>query len=58
MKRQGLNITLKQIRELYIDLLNEALKFPEEDMGKRKFIINITNKEGLSDTWEIEGWRK
>ncbi len=54
MKRQGLTISLKEIEKLFKDLIKEGLKFPDEGIWNRKFQINIINKEGLSDTWEID----
>lgn len=53
MKRQGLIITLKELRKLEIELL-ENFSLKEKVDEDRKFQINIINKEGLSDTWEIE----
>ncbi len=56
MKRQGLIITLNQLHNLIDELTEEFewdgnTKITDDD---RKFQINIINKEGLSDTWEIE----
>lgn len=54
MKRQGLIVTLKQLRKLELELLEE---FPltEKVDDERKFQINIINKTPeCSDTWEIE----
>jgi len=60
MKRQGLNLSINELRELADDLENEQRQINSEleieniiDLAKR-WLINIINKEGLSDTWEIE----
>lgn len=60
MKRQGLNISIGQLTKLKQELIDEALELNKElgiplpvDYDK-KWLINIINKEGLSDTWEIE----
>lgn len=55
-KRQGLIITINQLYDLIEKLDNEfewdgPCKYTDDN---RKFQINIINKEGLSDTWEIE----
>jgi len=61
MKRQGLIISIKELNNLIDELWSEAdfdfKKEPEQLplFEKRKFQINIINKEGLSDTWKIEG---
>ncbi len=60
MKRQGMNVTIEQLRNLIHDLehqlhtLNIELEITktEED---HKFLISIINKTPeCSDTWEIE----
>lgn len=56
MKRQGMVVTTGQLYRLIEELEEE---FEEKDGvtfidEERKFQINIINKEGLSDTWEIE----
>lgn len=60
MKRQGLNVSINELRELADDLESQTRQFNLElgidetiDENKR-WQINIINKEGLSDTWEIE----
>jgi len=57
MKRNGLIITIEQLRKL-ADELEKEIKENEEKYKisgwGTKFQINIMNKEGLSDTWEIE----
>jgi len=56
MKRQGLIITLNQLHNL-IEELEEEFEWKNNVRitdDNRKFQINIINKEGLSDTWEIE----
>ena len=60
MKRQGLIITINELQNQIDELWNEAefnfKKEPERlvEFQERKFQINIINKKGLSDTWEIE----
>ena len=53
MKRQGLQVTIKELKELVLELEESNL---DEDFSKENinFQINIINKKGLSDTWEIE----
>lgn len=57
MKRQGLTITTGQLHRIIEDLEEEHTKW-KEGVGffneEQKFQINIINKKGLSDTWEIE----
>jgi len=48
MKRQGLQVTIKQLEKLIVELSGEA---KDKD---QKFQINIINSEGLSDTWRLE----
>ena len=56
MKRQGLITTIFELKcladelEAQIELDNIKDLFPEDI----KFQLNITNEEGLSDTWEFE----
>jgi hypothetical protein len=60
MKRQGLVITLAELTKLKQELIAEARNLNKKlGLNKpvdydRKWQINIINKEGLSDTWEIE----
>ena len=49
MKRQGLHVTVKQLEKLVRELKKEDYYRPNN-----VFQINIVNKKGLSDTWEIE----
>ena len=61
MKRQGLIITIEQLKKLikvlehdseeYLGALNLTRTKNEE---KSKWQINIINKKGQSDTWELE----
>ena len=61
MKRQGLNVSVNELRELADDLESQTRQFNLEldvdelvDFNK-KWLINIINKEPeCSDTWEIE----
>jgi hypothetical protein len=57
MKRQGLQLSLLDV----LDLLNEFREnndfFNIVDSGieiNKKMLIPIINKDGLSDTWELE----
>ena len=61
IKRQGLNISVNELRELADDLESQTRQFNlelgEEDVVgfDKKWLINIINKEPeCSDTWEIE----
>ncbi len=60
MKRQGLTITINELRELADDLESNTRQFNLELGGEdlidcnQKWMLNIINKEELSDTWEIE----
>jgi len=54
MKRQGLIITIKQLIDLALDLTNETDWYGFGIDVDREFQVNIINKEGLSDTWELE----
>lgn len=53
MKRQALQITLRELKELHDDLFQQALE-SEEELLDKKFLVGIINKEGLSDTWRLE----
>ncbi len=62
MKRQGMNVSVNELRELADELERETREFNVELMGDdtigfdRKWSITIINKEPkCSDTWEIEG---
>ncbi len=61
MLRQGLNVSVNELRELADDLESQTRQFNlelgEENMinFNKKWSINIINKEPeCSDTWEIE----
>jgi len=60
-KRQGLNVSVNELRELADDLESQTRQFNlelgEEDVVglNKKWLINIINKEpGCSDTWILE----
>ncbi len=62
MKRQGLLLSIRELRDL-ADELEKEQKEVQEEIGisetmdynlDQLFQINITNKIGSSDTWEIE----
>jgi len=62
MKRQGLLLSIRELRDL-ADELEKEQKEIQEEIGiyetrdynlDQLFQINITNKIGSSDTWEIE----
>ena len=59
MKRQGLRVSVKELKDLIIELDKERLEM-KKITGKvlpinKKFQINIINKQPkCSDTWEIE----
>ena len=54
MKRQGLLVTIKELRKLVGELLKDGLELPDDRLLDRKFQVNIINRKGLSDTWELE----
>jgi len=66
MKRQGLNVTLAQLTDLKMTLIKQQQELQEELKQKDpyvvdynlKFMVGIINKEGMSDTWELEKWIK
>jgi len=63
MKRQGLKVTIGQLKRI-ADELERDLKetYKKANCGYPSYLatqqqvnqINIINKEGLSDTWELE----
>ena len=56
MKRQGMVVTTGQLYRL-IEELEEQFEWKDGKQfcdEERKFQINIINKKGFSDTWEIE----
>lgn len=63
MKRQGLIVSIDELRELADDLerqcrnLNLELDIPRFDY-KHKFQVNIINFKGYSDTWKLEDSQK
>lgn len=61
MKRQAMSVSPKELinlaHELVYDILEGNPKGCWKDINEvlnQKCQINIINKEGLSDTWEIE----
>lgn len=56
MKRQGLVTTIRELRSLCNEMEKEKEEsyVPLERIWDSKFQINIVNRRGLSDTWEIE----
>ena len=58
MKRQGLTITIKKLIKLTNELCNEKSWDTCGVEVDRKFQINIINKSGDSDGWEIEDEEK
>ena len=62
LRRQGLTCTLKELDNLRNSLVEEArelqkemkIKNWEEVNPNHEFMINIVNREGLSDTWKFE----
>lgn len=60
MKRKGLRVSLHQLTKLFMELyqdqedLNKELKMDNIIDFEREFVVGIINKEGLSDTWELE----
>lgn len=60
MQRQGLNISINELRKLADDLESQTRQFNlelgvEDVMGfDKQWLINIINKSDCSDTWEIE----
>lgn len=55
-KRQGLIVTILELRNIIADLENQCMAndIPENEVDKMKWMISIINKKGLSDTWKIE----
>ena len=62
IQRQGLTITLHELINLKLELINE-IQEAQKKLGiedwkyidyQQKIQLNIINKKGLSDTWEIE----
>ncbi len=61
MKRQGLNVSINELRELADELESQTRQFnlelgADEVVGcDKKWSVNIINKEPeCSDTWELE----
>jgi len=63
ISRQGLRATPKELISLGKELIKEgeeleknlSLKYRKQDIAKRKWQLNIINKNpGCSDTWEFE----
>jgi len=62
MKRQGMKVTVRQLRNLTDDLNEQARVFnsviDEICNEDSTWQINIINKEGASDTWELETYEE
>jgi hypothetical protein len=69
MKRQGLKVSIKELRKIVDDLEKENTKILLEyshqydwdfidKLNRKKWIVNIINKKGLSDTWEFEKFKE
>ena len=63
--RQGMKVSVKELRDLADDMLKEGLEtsaeigLPDPKLLERKWLIMIINKEPkCSDTWEIENGRE
>ncbi len=54
MERQGLTITIKELNDLIEELQPQADTNSGINGDQIRFQINIINKKGLSDTWELE----
>lgn len=57
MKRQGLNVNLKQLRKLIKEMETENQRMSKQfniKVDNDKWLIPIINKDGTSDGWEIE----
>jgi len=65
IKRQGLNVSINELRKLANELERQIKQF-YLDIDKKdtidlnvRWLIDIINKEpNCSDTWEIEKWHK
>jgi len=58
MQRQAMEVSINELRDL-ADALEEEGKEMEKITGNKKSLtqkwqINIINKKGASDTWQIE----
>jgi len=58
MKKQGLIIDIKKMKTILEDIEETDKKMCKElginYIPSKKFLIPIINKQGLSDTWEIQ----
>jgi len=55
MKRQGLKVTIAQLNDLAEELEKQTtVTIPVKELFNTKFQVNIINKTGLSDDWELE----
>ena len=53
--KQGLNISIEELRNLMFTLKNEGKKSPVEIPDNVQWLINIINKTPeQKDTWELE----
>ena len=57
MKRNGLVVTPKQLRDLADSLISDMedwLFETKESKENQECIVNIINKQGYKDTWRLE----
>lgn len=52
-KKQSIQISVNELRKLADELESQTKQFDLE-LGDIRFQVNIINKKGLSDTWELE----
>ncbi len=59
--KQGLNVSINDLIILKQELIDQVISL-NKTLGierpvdyQRRFMVDIINKEGLSDTWEIKG---
>ena len=59
IQRQGLIVSINQLRSVLNNLMDDKEEFEDkfnlEMSDDKKWQINIVNKKGMSDSWEIEG---
>lgn len=62
MKRQGMEVSIKQLRDLADELENELkehnVSFNLINISTQKCIVPIINKTGASDDWKFEKEKK
>ena len=57
LQRQGLNVSIKELANLIEELIKDYKSSFDNNNNKMmdsKFLVGIINKEGMSDTWELE----